>query len=221
MKKREFKDAAYEQLARIGKAVASPKRIELLDLISQGEHSVESLANETGISIANASQHLQVLRAAQLVETRRDGQHIYYRATDPDIGGFVRSLRLLASKQLAELDKLVFQFNSDQGELESIDIQTLARRLRAGKVLLLDARPESEYLAGHLPGAINVPPEALARGIKALPKSKQVVAYCRGPYCVYAAEAVRLLRKQGFNAVRMHDGPADWRANGFLLETGK
>lgn len=218
MQKRQFKDSAYEQLARIGKAVSSPKRIELLELVLQGERTVESLANETATTVANASQHLQVLRAARLVETRREGVSIYYRAASPAVGPFMNTLRTLAEGQLAELAAVIAAFNRENGAVESVDSRTLMKRLKSGKVLLLDTRPKAEFDAGHLPGALNIPTAELPQNVKKLPKNAVIVAYCRGPYCLLAGEAVTLLQKKGFRATRLRDGVYDWAALGYSVE---
>jgi rhodanese-related sulfurtransferase len=215
---RRFKDSMYEQLARIGKAVAAPKRLELLDLLSQGPRTVERLSTEAALSIANASQHLQVLRAARLVEAEKKGFYVEYRLADEQVGLFFRGMRSLAHARLAEADRVSRTYFEQRGALEPVAGEELLRRVRKGEVTVLDVRPVEEYRAGHIPGAISVPVEDLEARMKELPKSREIVAYCRGPYCVMAVEAVKLLRKKGRKAHRMEQGVVDWRARGWPIE---
>ena len=215
------KTRIYDQFARIGKALAAPGRLELVDLLVQGERSVDALAREAQMSIANASQHLQVLLAARLVDTRRDAQRIYYRLASPSVIELWLALRRTAESQLAELPAVAQQYLGHVDELEPIDRAELARRIEAGTVLLIDVRPEEEFAQGHLPGAVSVPLEALKTWARdKAPKRKQIVAYCRGPYCVYAIQAVVELKKRGLRAIRAEDGVAEWRAAGYRIETG-
>jgi rhodanese-related sulfurtransferase/DNA-binding transcriptional ArsR family regulator len=218
---RAFKDAIYEQLARIGKAVAAPKRLELLDLLGQGPRTVEALAAQAGISIANASQHLRILRAAHLVSSEKKGLYVEYRLADADVERFFLSLRGLAHARLAEVDHLARRHVGERGSVEAVDGEELLRRAKRGQVTVLDVRPVEEYRAGHLPGAISIPVGELAARLRELPKRKEIVAYCRGPYCVMAVEAVELLRKKGFDAHRMEQGVADWRARGWPVEVAR
>lgn len=214
-----MKDGVYGQLARIGKALAAPKRIELLDLLAQGPRTVEALAIEAALSVANASQHLRHLRAAHLVSSEKRGLYVEYRLADVAVGRFVVALRTLATSQLAEVDALVRAFFEARGALESVDAEALAARVRRGEVTVLDVRPAEEFRAGHIPGALSVPVPELKARLKSLPADRPVVAYCRGPYCVMAAEAVALLRKKGFEAHRLELGVGDWRARGWRVAT--
>lgn len=217
---REFKDAIYGQLARLGKALAAPKRLELLDLLCQGPRTVEALAAQAATSVANASQHLQVLRAARLVEADKQGLYVQYRLADDEVCRFYVALRGLGEARLAEVAQVTTAYFEARGELEAIETDELVRRVQRGEVTVLDVRPVEEYAAGHLPGAISMPVGELAARHKELPKRREVVAYCRGPYCVMAVEAVALLRKRGFAAHRMELGVADWRARGWRVARG-
>lgn len=211
----------YEQFARIGKALAAPGRLELVDLLVQGERPVDALAKEAQMSIANASQHLQVLLAARLVDTRRDAQRIYYRLASPAVIELWLALRRTAETQLAELPAVARQYLGEADALEPIGRDELARRIEAGTVVLVDVRPKAEFEQGHLPGAVSVPLDSLERWAREdAPKRKQIVAYCRGPYCAYAIQAVAALTKRGLRAVRATDGVAEWRAAGHPIETG-
>ncbi len=217
---RQFKDAIYQQLARIGKAASAPKRLELLELLCQGPRTVEALACEAAISTANASQHLQILRAAKLVYAEKLGLHVEYRLTDDRVSEFFLQLRTLAESQLIELQHVAQQYLEGRGAMEPIGAKELRRRIRRGEVVLLDVRPTEEYRAGHIPGALSVPLADLKKRVHALPKGREIVAYCRGPYCVMAIEAVELLRKGGFRAQRMEQGVMEWRARGWRIATG-
>ena len=214
---RRFKDTVYEQFARIGKAVSAPKRLELLDLLCQGPRTVEALADEAALSIANASQHLKVLRAARLVEAEKRGMYVEYRIADDDVARFYLSLRGLAESRLAEVDHVTRTYFEARGAMEPVASEELLRRVRSGDVTVLDVRPAEEFRAAHLPGAISIPVTELKARLRELPKNREVVAYCRGPYCVMAIEAVQLLKKKGFRAHRLEEGVADWRARGWRL----
>jgi DNA-binding transcriptional ArsR family regulator len=178
---RRFKDSIYEQFARIGKAVSSPKRLELLDLLCQGEKTVESIARETGLTIANASQHLQVLRAARLVDAEREGYYVKCRLADQMVCQFFHSMRVLAEDRLAEIEMIKRRFLRSRGDMEPVDRNALLQRLREGAVTVLDVRPEDEYRAGHIPGAMSVPLDQLEKLLSELPREQEIVAYCRGP----------------------------------------
>jgi len=216
---RRFKDAIYEQFARLGKAVSAPKRLELLDLLCQGPRTVEALADQAGLSVANASQHLQVLRAARLVDGEKKGLYVEYRLADEQVCGFFFALRGLAEARLAEVEQVTRQYLDERGAMEAVEGDELLRRVKKGEVTVLDVRPFEEYQAGHIPGALSIPVGELKARLKELPKGREVVAYCRGPYCVMAVEAVELLRKKGFKAHRMEQGVVDWRARGWRVES--
>ncbi|MDP1830080.1 MAG: metalloregulator ArsR/SmtB family transcription factor [Archangium sp.] len=218
---RRFKDSVYEQLARIGKATSAPKRLELLDLLCQGPRTVEVLAREAAVTIANASQHLQVLRAARLVEAEKRGLYVEYRLANEEVCDFYLSLRGLAESRLAEVELVTNAYLSERGAMEPVASDELLRRVKKGEVTVLDVRPGEEYRAGHIPGALSVPIGELKARLKELPKNREVVAYCRGPYCVMAIEAVELLRKKGFTAHRLEKSVADLRARGWRVAAGE
>ena len=220
-KKRAFKNQLYEQFARIGKALSSAHRLELLEVLAQGEHSVEALAQETGMSVANASQHLQVLRAAQLVDVRREGVYIYYRLADEQVFTLWQTIRQVGEARIAEIDRIVDTFLHDRDLLQPIGATELLKRFLEGNVILLDVRPVEEYTAGHLPDALSMPVAEIEARLPELPQDKEIVAYCRGPYCVFADEAVELLRSNGYNARRLEQGLPDWRALGLPVESSK
>jgi len=212
MRHREFKDGVYAELSRVAKAIESPHRLELIDLLAQGERSVESLAGQAALTIANTSRHLQVLKGARLVETRKDGLRVFYRLADPQVFGVVRAIRELAERRVAEIEQLVRSYLGTRDELR--------RRLVQGSAVLVDVRPAEEFLAGHIPGAISMPIEDLARRSARLPARKEVIAYCRGPYCVMAYDAVVRLRASGRRARRLVDGFPEWSASGLPVERG-
>jgi rhodanese-related sulfurtransferase len=214
----QYKDAIYSQFARIGKAVASPKRLELLDLLFQGERTVEVLAREANLSVANTSQHLQVLRSAHLAEAEKRGLHVVYRVADPKVAGFFHALRSLAETQLAEVEQLTHRYFAGKKGLEAVDRETLLERVDTGMVTVLDVRPPEEYRAGHLPGALSIPLSELRRRLAELPRDREIVAYCRGPYCLLSVEAVEILQAEGFRAVRMEEGVQEWRQHGLSIE---
>jgi len=218
--KREFKDAAYIQLARIGKALSSPKRLELLDLLCQAERSVEALAEECSMSVANASQHLQALEASRLVEARRNGRFVVYSLADVLVSDFFRAYRVLGEDRFAEIEQIRRRFLAGHGELSPVDRKTLLQRVASHEVIVIDVRPKVEYETGHIPGAIGIPLKDLKRRLAELPRNKEIVAYCRGPYCVFAVDAVGLLRSRGRKAFHLDVGVQDWRARGLPLATG-
>jgi rhodanese-related sulfurtransferase len=219
-RKRDFKDALFAEFSRIGKAVASGRRLELLDLLAQGERSVEELAEQTSQPVANTSQHLQVLKQAQLVEPRREGTFIRYRLADEKVMRLYVALREVAETRLAEVSRLVDTYLEDRSALQGIDSSELRRRLKQGGTVVLDVRPASEYQAGHIAGARSIPISELSQRLKELPKSKTVVAYCRGPYCVFADEAAVLLSRKGFKALRLEGGFPEWKLEGGAVAQG-
>ena len=217
---RQFKDAIYEQFSRIGKAVSSPKRLELLDLICQGEKTVETLSRESGLTVANTSQHLQTLKAARLIEAEKDGLYVKYRLADEMVCEFFRSMRILAENRLAEVDMIKRRFLEGREGMEPVNREDLLKRVVEGGVTVLDVRPVDEYRTGHIPGALSVPLGHLKEILSQLPKDQEIVAYCRGPYCVLAVHAVELLREKGFKAIRLEESVQDWRAMGLPVEIG-
>ena len=214
---RAFKDAIYEQFARIGKAVSSPKRLELLDLLCQGERTVEVLAKESGMTLANASQHLQVLRTARLVEAEKEGLYVMYRLADQTVCDFFHAMRVLAESRLAEIEQIKRRFLEGRDGMEPVDRKGLLKLVRESAVTVLDVRPVEEYNAGHIPGALSIPLKELALHLSELPHDQDIVAYCRGPYCVLSIQAVEMLRARGFHAVRLEEGIQDLRAMGFPI----
>jgi rhodanese-related sulfurtransferase len=215
---REFKDRLFGQFARIGKALSSPRRLEIVDLLAEGERTVEEIAKETSMSVASASQHLQALKVARMVEARREGLYIHYRLADEDVFRTWQAVRALAESRLSEVDGVVESYLKDRDALEAVDASDLMERLIDGSVVVLDVRPEREYRAGHIPGARSVPVDALEAALQTLPKDREIVAYCRGPYCVFSDEAVALLRSRGYTARRLRQGLPDWRAAGMPVE---
>ncbi|MDY6872135.1 MAG: metalloregulator ArsR/SmtB family transcription factor [Actinomycetota bacterium] len=218
--KRAFKDRLYAEFARIGKAVASPHRLELLDVLAQGERTVESLAGETGLSVANTSRHLQQLRQSRLVATRREGLFIHYRVTGPEVAALIVALRHTAEQHLAEVDRVAHDFFGERDGFEPVTPEELSRRMSSGEVVLLDVRPEQEYLSGHIAGAVSIPAADIEGRIDELPDDGEYVAYCRGPYCVYADEAVAVLRGHGRSAARLSEGYPEWWLSGRPVQSG-
>jgi rhodanese-related sulfurtransferase/DNA-binding transcriptional ArsR family regulator len=215
---RELKRALFDEFGRIGKALASGRRIELLDVLANGERTVEAVAGEVGLSVANTSQHLQILRQAGLVSTRREGTSIHYRLAGPEVFELWRTLRTLAGARLVEVERLAAAYLDARDELEPVTRQELARRLEDGdRLVVLDVRPAAEYAAGHLPGAVSIPVGELRRRMAELPGDREIVAYCRGPYCAFAHEAVGMLREEGFAARRLEDGLPEWQAAGLAV----
>lgn len=217
--KRDFKDRLYGEFARIGKAIASPHRLEILEVLAQGERTVDSIASETSLSVANTSRHLQQLRQAQLVSTRRDGLFVHYRLSGPEVIGLVLALRRTAEEHLAEVDRVVNDFFGDRDGFEPVTPDELARRMNDGDVVVLDVRPEQEYAAGHIAGARSMPVSGMPDRLDELPSDREYVAYCRGPYCVYADEAVALLRANGLIAQRLTEGYPEWLIAGRPVRT--
>lgn len=219
MDKRTFKDKAYTELARVTNALSNPRRLEIIDLLAQGEKSVDTIATETSLSIANASQHLQVLKSALLLETRREGNFIFYRIASDKVLQVWDILKTLGFERIAEMEKLVKDFRTQRNTLESITIDELVARMENDSVTVIDVRPIDEYLNGHIAGAISIPIEQLQERLKELSKSKQIVAYCRGPFCVFADEAIELLVKNKFKAIRLNEGFPEWKNQGLSVQT--
>ncbi|MEW6305374.1 MAG: metalloregulator ArsR/SmtB family transcription factor [Verrucomicrobiota bacterium] len=218
--KRAFKRELFAQFARVGKALGNGARIELLDLLAQAERTVEELADLTESPVANVSQHLQVLRQARLVEVRREGLYAHYRLADERVFGVWQAVRELGEARLAEIESVVKAYLTERDALEAVTAKELSRRLSKGSAVVIDVRPAAEYRAGHIPGARSYPVGELHGRLKELPRGLEIVAYCRGPYCVQSYEAVALLRRRGFKARRLEVGLPDWRAKGLRVETG-
>jgi len=215
------KEQLYEELSRVGKALASPKRLELLEVLAQGERSVEVLSRATALSIANTSHHLQVLREARLVEARKEGLFVHYRLVSPKVFDLLGMIRELAEEHVAEVGRLVRLYFGARDALEPVSREELVRRAKEGTIVVLDVRPPEEYRAGHIPGAVSVPVGELERRLRKLPRGKEIVAYCRGPYCLMAYEAVATLRARGRRARRLIDGFPEWRAAGLPIEVSQ
>jgi rhodanese-related sulfurtransferase len=216
---RRFKDAVYEQHARVGKALSAPKRLELLDLLTQCPRTVEALAEQAALSIANTSQHLQVLRAAHLVSSEKRGLYVEYRLADAEVARFLLAFRAIAEARLAEIGELTRAYFQGREGLEGVAASELVRRVRSGEVTLLDVRPHEEYAAGHVAGALSIPVDELEARMKELPKGREIVAYCRGPYCVMAVDAVERLRAKGRVAHRLELGLVELRARGLRTKS--
>lgn len=216
--KRRFKDEIFAQFARIGKALSSGRRLELLELLAQGERGVEDLAIEASQSVANISQHLQVLRQAQLVVSRREGNYIRYRLADDNVLNLWLALRDLGQARLADIDRLVQTYLKDRNALEAITCTELERRIKNGEAVVLDVRPLQEFTAGHIAGARSIPVAELRTRIKEVPKRRVIVAYCRGPYCVFADQAVGILQDAGYKALRLDGGFPEWQMQGMPVE---
>ncbi|MBD3297311.1 MAG: metalloregulator ArsR/SmtB family transcription factor [candidate division Zixibacteria bacterium] len=217
----DYKDLLYRQFALVGKAVSSNRRLELLDLLCQGERTVEDLARETGASISSVSQHLQVLKTAKLVNSRKEGLYVYHFLADESVGEFWRALRALAFSRSAELREMVQSIVEGRDDLEQVSHEELMERARRGEVIVLDVRPEVEYQSGHIADAVSIPIDRLEAHLKELPKDREVVAYCRGPYCLFSLEAVDLLRSHGYKARRLIDGYPEWEAGGRPVQRGE
>lgn len=222
MRRREAKTALYEQFARMGKGLANPKRLELLDLLSQGERSVEALAHVAGLGLSTASLHLQALKDAGLVMSRREGTFIHYRLAGQDVGALLAMLRAVATTHLAEIDRAASKYlgENPQDPAGEVDRSELLQRVRAGEVVVLDVRPMLEYQAGHIPGAISVPLEDLEKFLATFTNDEEVIVYCRGAYCVLAYDAVRTLNASGHRARRLHEGMLEWCLAGLPVESG-
>lgn len=215
-----FRDALFEQFARVGQALSSPVRVEILYVLNQGDKTVEQLARATRVPVANASHHLQKLKEARLVTARKKGLYVVYSLASPEVEALWQSLQATGQDRLAELRDLVRTHTENRDELEAVTRKELKDRLKRGEVVVLDVRPEDEYRAGHLPGAVSIPPDAWEERMKELPQGKTIVAYCRGPYCLISYDAVETLRNKGFKALRLEDGFPEWKANHLPIEKG-
>lgn len=206
-----IKERVYQELSRLTHAISNPKRIEMIDVLSQKTYSVEELAKEIAMSVASTSQHLQVLKSAKLVDTERQGNFIIYSITDDGVLRLVSAVKELGFRKIAEIERLITNFKADKNILESITLDDLVVRHRKEKIILIDVRPEEEYKAGHIPTAVSIPLEQLKERMNELPKDKTIIAYCRGPLCVMAVDAIKLLNEKKFKAIRMEDGYVEWK----------
>lgn len=213
-----FKEELFQQFGSLGGALSSPNRLELLDILCQGEHTVEDLARQTGMSISNVSQHLRVLKNARLVESKKQGLYVHYSVADPAVISFWGGFRTLAVSRLADVREVIRQKLDNEDELEPIEHAELNERMARGEIVLLDVRPEEEFLAGHIPGAFSIPLTELEQRLDEIPHDREVVAFCRGVYCVMALETVKFLREKGFRARRYEDGIPEWQARGNPVE---
>ena len=214
-----LKRELYQSIAKVAQALASGNRLQLLEFMAQGERSVDALAAMAGVTVANASQHLQALRRAGLVTARKEGQRVYYRVAGDDVVRLYDGLRAVAESRLAEVRQLVNEFLGDRGALEPVLAEELLARAKKGLVTVLDVRPREEFEAGHLPGAVNIPMDRLESELARLPKKREVVAYCRGPYCLMSFDAVLKLRQRGWKARRLNEGYPEWKAAGLPIES--
>ncbi len=219
MTKRDFKDKVYTELARVTKAMANPHRLEIIELLAQGDFSVEEIAHETSLSVANASQHLQVLKSAQLVDVTRRGNFIYYRLSNTNVFKTWKALRELGIERMATIDRLVRDFRKAEAKFDTLTIDGLVEKLKSEEVTILDVRPANEYKQGHIANAVSIPINELAARLAELPVKNEIIAYCRGPFCVFADEAVALLGKAGYKATRLEEGFPDWQLAGLPMET--
>lgn len=218
MKSRDFKDLIFQQVANIASAFSSPKRLEIIDLLIQGEKDVETLSMQISSEFANTSRHLQILKNARLVESRREGVRIYYRITDERVFNCWRSLQLLSENRVAEMKHALREFLEERNAVDKMSIDELWSRIKSNDVIIIDVRPHEEYKNGHIKGSVSFPLAELKDRLTEIPKEREVVAYCRGPYCVLAPEAVSILKNNGFNAVRLEDGLPEWKAAGLPVE---
>lgn len=218
MEKRTFKNKIYQELVRIVKALSNPNRLEIVELLAQGQFSVDEIATQTDLSVANASQHLQVLKRAKLVETRREGTYAFYYLADQNVYRAWKALRDLGIERIAEVERIVSTFRESKQVLESVTISELIERMKQEEVTVIDVRPEQEYNEGHIAGALNIPVDELSEKLKELPEENEIIAYCRGPFCVFADEAVELLAQKGFSVKRLEEGYPDWVLEGLPVE---
>lgn len=218
MEKRAYKDTVFSELARVSGALSNFRRLEIIDLLAQGEKTVEKIALDTGMSVANTSQHLQVLKNGSLVEIKRQGNHIFYRLSSDKVAEIWKLMRDFGMSRIAEIDRVVKDFREQKQILESVTIDGLLKKMDEGHIVLLDVRPEEEYLSGHIAQSISIPIEQLADRIGELSLDKTIIAYCRGPFCVFANEAVALLKQHNYNAIRLEEGFPDWKLKGLPVE---
>lgn len=218
MNKREFKDRVYGELSKITKSMANPHRLEIIELLAQGEFSVEQIALEINLSVANTSQHLQILKEAQLAEIHRQGNFIYYRLSNKNVFRAWKALRELGVERIAAIEKLVKEFRNSNFKLESVTLDELLKKIESGKVTILDVRPEKEFKNGHIASAISIPVDELKKRLPELPRRTEIIVYCRGPFCVYADEAVAILNKTGYKATRLEEGFPDWSLKGLPVD---
>lgn len=221
MKKRTFKNKIYSELAKIVKALSNPHRLEILELLAQGRFSVEEIAGQTDLTVANASQHLQVMKRVQLVETEREGNYVYYRLADQNVYKAWKALRDLGIERMAEIERVMRSFRESRSSMETLTSTELIQKIEQGEVMVLDVRPKAEYEEGHIAGALNVPVEELEERIENLPDDREIVAYCRGPFCVFADDAVKMLNEKGFNAKRLDEGFPEWMLDELPVEVSK
>ena len=212
------KHQLYEQFAQVAKALSHPHKLELLELLAQGERNVEALAKVAGFSVANTSRHLQHLRRAGLIASHKEGLYVFYRLAGDDVIDLLRSLRRTGQRHISDVNDVILGYFNDRDNLEAVSRQELLRRSEDGLVTVLDVRPSEEYELGHIPGALNIPLDEIKQHLSTLPKDQEIIAYCRGEYCVLAFEAVAALRKNGFTARRLEEGYPEWRAAGLPIE---
>jgi rhodanese-related sulfurtransferase/DNA-binding transcriptional ArsR family regulator len=219
MNKREFKDKIYDELAKVTKALANPHRLEIIELLAQGNYSVEQISIQTNLSVANASQHLQVLKTARLVDVARTGNFMHYRLANQNVFKAWKALRDLGVERVDSIEKLVKDFRQSKFTLESVTIDELIQKINSGRITILDVRPETEYRSGHISNSVSIPFDELSARLRELPKRSEIIAYCRGPFCVFADEAVAMLTKAGYKAKRLAEGFPDWAVMGLPVES--
>lgn len=221
MDKRTYKNKIYEQLARLVKALANPRRLEILELLAQGSHAVEQIAGQTDMSVANTSQHLQTMKRAQLVGTRREGVTVYYHLDGENVFRVWKALRNLGMEKNAEIERILQEFRKSREALDALTISELKSKIRNDQVSIVDVRPEEEFDKGHIASALSIPVDQLEKRMKELPENDEIVVYCRGPFCVFADDAVKMLKARGYNVKRLEEGYPDWALMGLDIETNK
>ncbi len=218
MKSREFKDLIFQQFANIASAFSSPKRLEIIDILLQGEKDVETLSKQISATFANTSRHLQILKNTRLVESRRNGVRMYYKLSDEKVFKCWKELQSLAENRVAEIRETVRDFLNERNAMNAISKEELWSRIQSNGVIVLDVRPEEEFSSAHIPGAISIPLSELRERLNEIPHDREIIAYCRGPYCVLSPEAIKILRDEGYVASRLEDGLPEWREAGFSVE---